>query len=132
MQELHRRVAAEQGGVVCLAGLPQVSFVMAAVIFIAIMIALAGLFLRALFTGRIHRRAVPAGLRRVVRLVRRRLADPQQAASLRAGERAAAVAAVGVANSECDSERLRKLPMSLCYPLFAIPYCRTTSTEHFA
>jgi hypothetical protein len=51
MQDLHRRVAAEQGGVVCLAGLPQVKFTIAVAVFAALMLGLAGLLVRALMAG---------------------------------------------------------------------------------
>jgi hypothetical protein len=51
IEELHRRIAAERSDVVCLAGLHPVAFAMAAAIFAAVMIALAGLLVRALVTG---------------------------------------------------------------------------------
>jgi hypothetical protein len=51
MQELHRCVAAEQGGVVCLAGLPRVRFTIAVAVFAALMLGLAGLLVRALVTA---------------------------------------------------------------------------------
>ena len=49
--ELHRRVAAERGGVVCVAGLQPIAFALAVAIFGAIMLAIAALLVRALFSG---------------------------------------------------------------------------------
>jgi hypothetical protein len=51
IEELHRRIAAERSEVECLAGLPRVTFALAAAVFIAVMTALAALFVRALVSG---------------------------------------------------------------------------------
>jgi hypothetical protein len=51
IEELHRRLAAEQGDVECLAGLPRVKFTIAVAVFAALMLGLAGLLVRALMTG---------------------------------------------------------------------------------
>jgi hypothetical protein len=49
--ELHRRVAAERGGVECVAGLNPIAFALAVAIFGAIMLAIAALVVRALFSA---------------------------------------------------------------------------------
>ena len=51
IEELHRRIAAERSDVVCLAGLHRGAFAFTVAAFAAVMIALAGLFVRALVTG---------------------------------------------------------------------------------
>lgn len=51
IEELHRHIATERSSVVCLAGLWPFAFAIAAAIFAAVMIALAGLLVRALVTG---------------------------------------------------------------------------------
>ncbi|MDQ8728530.1 hypothetical protein [Bradyrhizobium sp. LHD-71] len=51
IEELHRRVAAERSGVVCLAGTNKVVFALSCAVFAAVMIALAVMFVRALMTG---------------------------------------------------------------------------------
>jgi hypothetical protein len=51
IEELHRRVATGGGDVECLAGLPRFSFALAAAAFAAVIIALAGLLVRALVSS---------------------------------------------------------------------------------
>ena len=51
IEELHRRLAAERSAVVCLAGLPEVVFVLACATFAVLMLAILGLAVRALAGG---------------------------------------------------------------------------------
>lgn len=51
IEDLHRRIAAERSDVVCLAGLHPVAFTIAIAAFAAVMLAVTGLFVRALATG---------------------------------------------------------------------------------
>ena len=51
VEDLHRRIAAERSDVVCLAGLHPAAFAIAIAAFAAVMLAVAGLFVRALATG---------------------------------------------------------------------------------
>jgi hypothetical protein len=48
IEALHQRIAAERSDVECLGGLPRVNFALAAVVFAAVTLALAALFVRAL------------------------------------------------------------------------------------
>jgi len=51
IEELHRHLAAERSGVVCVAGLPKFVFVLASATFALLMLAILGLAFRALFGG---------------------------------------------------------------------------------
>lgn len=53
VEELHRRVAERSPDVVCLAGLGAIAFAIGIVLFGAVMLALAGLLIRALTTGNV-------------------------------------------------------------------------------
>jgi hypothetical protein len=51
VEELHRRIGAAAGGVVCLAGFPQLQFGLAAFVFVAMLLVLVGLMVHALASG---------------------------------------------------------------------------------